>query len=133
MNLEDAIYSQLVGDATIGAAVGTRVFPDVIPEDAALPAIAYQRISTPRLYSMSGPSGLAWPRFQFTMKATLYATAQALANALRASLSDYKGVMGGGAGVRVDAIFIENETEDWDESPRTYWRQMDAIIWHHEN
>ena len=46
MSAEANLYSALTARAALTALVGNRIFPDVIPEDCALPAIVYQRAST---------------------------------------------------------------------------------------
>ena len=67
MNIEEALYSKLTGDAGVAALVSTRIYPNVVPQDIALPAVAYQRISTVRDMAHDGPTGVAHARFQFTV------------------------------------------------------------------
>ena len=139
MRIEAALYTLLSGDSGVSALVSTRIFPHQAPQGGALPFLVYQRISTPRDYSQSGPSLLVWPRFQITAVAATFDGARALAHALRAALSGYSGTMGGGGGVSVGATFLENEADGYE--PRlmsfepdlsVYTSRQDYIIWHQE-
>lgn len=132
MVIEEALYAHLVGTAGVAALVSTRIYPQTIPQDVALPAIAYQRISGVREYSQSGPSQLAHPRFQLTCQAATYAGAKALANAVRAALSGYKGTMGGVGGVVVGGCFVVNETDGFELPGETQVVRLDVIVWHEE-
>ena len=54
MSVEDTLYTTLSGNAGIAALVSTRIFPDAIPEDKALPAVVYSRTGTDPYPSLSG-------------------------------------------------------------------------------
>lgn len=46
MAAEDALYTLLSGAAGVTALVSTRIYPDVLPEDCAYPAVVFARQST---------------------------------------------------------------------------------------
>jgi hypothetical protein len=46
MSSETVLYSTLAGDAPVSALVGTRIYPDVVPQDATGAAIAYLKVGT---------------------------------------------------------------------------------------
>lgn len=46
MSAETLLYSTLSAAAPVTAIVGTRIYPDVVPQDAALPCVAFYRIDT---------------------------------------------------------------------------------------
>lgn len=46
MSVETNVYSTLTGDAGVSALVGTRVYPNQLPPDVTLPAIAYRFIDS---------------------------------------------------------------------------------------
>lgn len=54
MSAESALYAALSGASGLTALVGTRIYPDVIPEDADLPAVVYQRAGTAPVITISG-------------------------------------------------------------------------------
>ena len=134
MELEEAIYGQLVGDATVFALTGTRIYPMVIPQDVALPAIAYQRISGARALAHDGEVGFADARMQFTCQGSSYNSAKDLARAVRLCLAGFNGVMGGGTGqgVRVQGVRTENEMDGWGMTANGYTVRMDMVFWYLE-
>ena len=71
MAIEAGLYAHLVGSAGVTALVATRVYPLLVPQDATLPAIAYQRISGPRDHTHDGPSGVT-PAARFIRARTPY-------------------------------------------------------------
>ncbi|MGR8921869.1 MAG: tail completion protein gp17 [Gammaproteobacteria bacterium] len=54
MSAESDIYDDLSGAAAVTALVSTRIYPDVRPQDDALPAIVYLRESTEPINTISG-------------------------------------------------------------------------------
>lgn len=46
MAAEDALYTLLSGAAGVTALVATRIYPDVLPEDCAYPAVVFARTGT---------------------------------------------------------------------------------------
>jgi len=132
MIIEEALYAYLTNYAELTALVGDRIYPVILPQNTTLPAVTFQRISGIREYSQSGPSGLAHPRFQFSCWAEKYEEAKAVAEQIRLALEGYKGMMGGSDGVRVDAIYVEDDHDIYDPETKEYHVALDAIIWHEE-
>ena len=109
--LEKGLYAKLTGWEYLSALTGDRVFPVVIPEDAELPAVAYQRISGPRLLAHDGSTGLAEGRVQVTVVGTSYSEAKEIAGAVREMLAGWRGLMGGVC--EVFGCRVENEVDGW--------------------
>lgn len=109
--IEESQYAYLVAQST---AAGARIYPNVIPQDATLPAIAYQRISGPRVMKHSGASGLTFARMQYSCTAASYSAAKALLHQVRAALNGYTGTMGTG-GVKVEHCVVKNEVDGYNE------------------
>jgi hypothetical protein len=111
--IEEAIYAHLITDAGVSALASTRIYPQTIPQDIDLPAIAYQRISGPRISAHDGPTGLARARMQLTCQASTYTAAKGLAMAARRALDGYAGIVTttGNDTVEIEAAFLANE---WD-------------------
>jgi len=129
MTLEEGLYDHLTNDAGVSALVGTRIYPLVVPQDVALPAIAYQRISGPRDHAHDGPSGLGRARMQFTFVGTSYSQAKSVAEAVRASLDGFKGTMGT---VTVGAVLLDNEHDSWATAFDKPVVRHDYMIWYQE-
>jgi len=129
-DLEEALVTLLLADVGFTAVCGERLFPVVIPQDVALPSVAYQRISGAREYALDGRSGLARPRIQFTCVGNRYSDARNAANALREVLSGYRGTVDG---VWIQAAFLENEDDAFTDDSGLYSVQQDYFIWYREN
>ena len=129
MTLEEGLYAHLVADSGVAALVSTRVYPLLVPQDATLPAIAYQRISGPRDHSHTGTTGLALARIQLTLIASSYANAKALGTAVRTAMAGLRGSMGA---VVVNACLFDNERDDWATVFEKPVVRHDYLIWYQE-
>lgn len=129
-DIEAAVYSILTADSTLAALVGTRVYPQVAPQDVALPYVAYERISTSRVYSHSpGVSQLARARFQFTAGSTSYSDVRAVVNAVRGALDAYSGTA---AGVQIYVALSQNEFGTFSDDGDLRTVRQDFYVWHRE-
>ncbi len=54
MSAESTLYGYLSGHAALVALVGDRIYPDVMPEGTAFPAIVFARTGTEPTYSLAG-------------------------------------------------------------------------------
>lgn len=129
MSIESGLYTHLTNDPDVSALVGDRIYPLLVPQDASLPAIAYQRISTGREEAHTGPSGLCSARIQLTCIADSYESAKSVADAVRKSLDGFSGTMGT---FEVGACFVVNDRDDWASSFDVPVVRLDVIIWHKE-
>jgi len=113
MTLEEALYAHLSNVARFtGAIVGTRIYPQIIPQGVPRPAIAYQRVSRgERQLAHDGPIGFGRATIQITCQGKEYRDAKPLAQAVRKDLNGYKGLLGGAGGVAVGRCAIENEID----------------------
>lgn len=59
MSAETTLVSALTGDAAVSARVGTRIYPDVIPQEQAVPAIAYSRAETEGFFTIHSATPIA--------------------------------------------------------------------------
>lgn len=108
MGIEAAIYSRATTHAGLAALIGTRCHPEVLPQQSVLPAITYQRISTPRRHTMGVVPPMAHPRFQFDCFAATYLDVTTLAAQVRAAFSRWSGTVGG---VEVLDARLDNEID----------------------
>lgn len=106
--LEEAVYSRLSGFAGLTALVSTRISPVEIPQDAALPAVVYQRISGIRNYAMGNQTPLVRARIQVTSWAESYSGVKAVAEQVRLALSNWHGTA---AGVTIDWTEMLDDTD----------------------
>jgi hypothetical protein len=133
-SIETAIYSILTSNADVAALVFTQVYPNILPQKTVLPAIVYQQISGPRVYTSDGPDGLVQARYHFNCFASTYAKTKELFEAVRKAVSGYVGWVNGR---EIKGIFVENEEDIPQLTPEAeqitmYGKRLDAVIWFEE-
>ena len=114
--------------------IGTGIYPSILPADAELPALVYQKISGPRDHVTAGPSGLASPRFQITCWAKTYKKVVELAEAVRQTLDGYAGTVDS---IIIQAIHLMDESDMPDVRPDNrevtkQGKRLDFQVWHKE-
>lgn len=85
MTIGETIYSTLTTDTAVAAIVSKRVYPVVIPQKGALPAITYQRVSGRRENGFQAGE-LTAVRVQVDCWADGYSEVRGLADAARDAL-----------------------------------------------
>lgn len=82
-----ACRTKLVGTAAVATLLGTRVYPDHLPQSPTLPAAVYYGISGTDEPRLSGLAGFATQRIQLDAYASTRLAANALALAIRDALT----------------------------------------------
>lgn len=121
--------SRLDGFAGLSALVTARIYPLVLPQKPALPAVTYQRIDGPRMSGMTAEHGIATPRVQVDSYAATYASAKAVAKQVRLALQRWAGVE---AAVTVLDSFLDGDRDLYDDEVEAYRVSADYIIHHRE-
>jgi hypothetical protein len=127
--VEAALYSILSGTAAVTAQVSTRIYPSFLPQDTALPALTYFRVSTIREEAMNIDPGRATARFQVSVWTTSAYSAGTIADVVRTALHRTIGVYGG---VTITDLAIENEVATYDFDTEEHQVAMDFLIQHVE-
>lgn len=122
---EQAIFNILTNDAGVAALVVTRIYPNIVPIDATLPAIAYQRISASSEMAHDGPAGYAQARLQITMIDDDYGDCKALAAAVKAALNGYSGTA---ASQKIFSSHFKNEYDGYGKENRQHVIRQDYMI-----
>ena len=130
--IEEGLWAHLAAQAGITALVGQRVYPNFIPQDAALPAMAYQRMSGgERVFNHSSASGLSRAVFRLTLRGMTYEAAHDLAAAVRASTDNFRGTMGT---VAVDIARLgPDDVDGYSQVTGAHWVSLDLEIWFKES
>ena len=128
--IETALWAILIGDATVAGLVGTRVYPNLVPQGADMPAVTYEQITGPREHVMTQTLGIAKSIFQINCWSSSYSETKALAEAVRNELSDFTGTVNTR---EIKQATIENEGDmprvSTDiESMRRYGKHLDLEI-----
>ena len=128
MTILEAIRAQLLATAGIAAAVGQRVYVQVLPEKPTYPAITLDTVATNRAHSQDGGSGYAEGLFRITCFSPTYSAAQDLAARVRVALVGLRGSMPLSGGVQVEGIFAEDESDDYDDEFTLHSVAIDLLI-----
>ena len=118
--IED-LLEYLLNLPALQALVGSRIYPLMLPQRATLPAIRYQRISTLQEAAHDGP-GPRESRWQFSVHAGSYASADGAARALRAALDCRR------FGPQ-RTTFLANDLDDYDAETEQFIRHVDVMVW----
>ncbi len=136
MPIEEALFALLTGDPDVSALLATRVFgvrtPEVGEPDAALPAVAYFRVSSRRFYTQDTRRGLpilASPRFQFDCLANDYDTARETARTIAAAMRGFSGTV---AEVKIEGIFELDDRDLYNPQTKIFAVQKDFQVIHLE-
>jgi len=121
----------LTADAGITALVGTRIYPQLLPQAPMFPAISYQVVSGFRETAMDGPAGVNRARLQFDCWASTYLQAEAVANAVRVAIDGFKGSIGSPARV-LQSVFFAGERDLYEPDPPAFRRSADYLITYQE-
>jgi hypothetical protein len=134
ITIEEGLVYKLKNTNGVSSLVSTRIYPLKLPQTVTLPAITYQRISTPRVLTHDQASGgLALPRFQITVWAESPDSAKAVVDAVRTAIHGFRGNFGTGANiVSVGSCLAEDERIAYEAASQLYMSSIDFIIYHAE-
>lgn len=132
----EASLFTILNAGAVSAIVGSRIYPDLLPQNVIYPAIRLQRISTARseFRTLTGVAGYARPRFQVDCYSLSRSGAVALAQAVYGVLEGFTGTSNG---LRVDWISTEDEgasveTDIGPNGAAVYGQRLDVFIAHPE-
>jgi hypothetical protein len=127
MDITEALQAYLTGDSNFSDLAGTRLYPILIPQDATMPAAAYQQIgSADEIRGHAGPTGMARARIQFTAAGSDYSSCKGLAAAIKGLLWGYRGVLSGS--VFCFDCEVTNEIDGYSFTDTEYTTRLDAIM-----
>jgi hypothetical protein len=132
--IEKALVSILKNDADVASLVSSRIYPHVMPDVAAVPAITYEQASGERDHVIAGPTGFALPEYEMTCWDDSYGTARTLATYVRKALDGYAGTVGTVI-IHVAMLYDESDTfvQKSDlRSTRRFGKQLLFRVWHAE-
>ncbi len=137
MSIEKALYGYMSGHASIIAQVGTRVYPEVAPEDTIYPFITFNVTSEAHDHSMDGATGMANPRIQIDVWAEKISDRVITAEAIRTSMDGFRGDMGDDD-LNIRSCFLQDKTNFQEPTGEgkgkpVYRSSIDFSIWHVES
>lgn len=112
MFLEEALKTHLAANAALTALVSARIYPGILPQNSALPAVVYQKVSAvPEGVSHDGPAGLVESRLQFSVMGAKYSDVKAVSAAVKRAMRPLEKNPMDLSGLRVAGAYLENETD----------------------
>jgi len=130
MAVQEGVVAHLMADSDVTDLIGTRLFPLVVPQDASLPASAYQIIDDQQEHTHSGPSGLKFARLQFTHHASTYSEVYDVKAAVEASIDGKRRGLGS---VNVQSVESQSARDGWSETHEAPVVRQDFLIWYQED
>lgn len=112
---------QVLNQPGVTALIGARLFPQTLPQGAAMPAVTLTRISRVGDQGQTGP-GLPVTRWQFDCWGATQAEADAVAEALIGALDARRDVVPG-------VSFVENDVDGYEPTTTRWRRIVDVMIW----
>jgi len=133
--IEKALFTHITTDSTITALMGTRLFPNKIPQGQPLPAAEYKQEAGKREHMMSGPAGMVDSQYTITCYGSTYAAAKELAEAVRKRLDGFRGVV---EGITIDVMMLIDELDKPEFKPGTdilnrYGKELTFVVWFKES
>jgi Protein of unknown function (DUF3168) len=120
----------------VSAIVGSRVYPNVLPQNVSYPCVRYSRISTPRSEwrTLDGTANYATPRFQLDAYALKHSDALNLSQAIYRHLEGFRGTV---SGLRIDAVSTEDEAGEYEPGVApgdvgVHRQRLDFVLMHAE-
>lgn len=107
---EAVLRNVLVTNTVASSVVGTRVYPILAPQSAAMPFITYRRAGIQRQQTLAGPSGVPKVTVEVDVYAATYEAARDVADRVRRCLDGYGGTVDNTV---VKQTSLENEQDDF--------------------
>ena len=129
--IDEALYYLLAHHAALKAYVKARIYPMVIPQNAAMPCVTYQQISGVPQHTSDGPFGTRQASFQIDCWSKTPKQAHDIAEVIRKLLDGYQDTSNG---TYIQAAFMTDEGDTIntvagaDELTR-FGKRLDFEIW----
>ena len=124
MTLAEDVRNHLTAHAGLVALIGARCYVVRLPQNPALPAVTYQRISSAHDPTHDGDTGLQTVRWQVSCWATTYAMAELIAAQVVEACNGWADAQPG------EAAFIENQLDFYSPEVDVYHIPVDIMIQH---
>jgi hypothetical protein len=105
VSVEQVLRDALINDANVNALLAGRIYPLVVPQDAQLPAVAYQKISGIRQYVQDGVRKPEVSLIQLTCLSKTYNEAKQVEEVIRNALDGKK--------INDLIVFVQNRRDDY--------------------
>lgn len=119
------IYSRLSSDGSITAYIGTKVYPDITPQDVQYPFVVYTIVNSLPVDYKDGQSNLEEINIQIDVYTQSYDDTQEISNLIRNRLDRF---VGSAEGVEVQTIkYISSDSQVYNAELSVYWMSIDFM------
>jgi hypothetical protein len=120
------IYSRLSTDVSITAYIGTKIYPDITPQNVQYPFVVYTITNSLPVDYKDGQSNLEEITLQIDVYTQSYDDTQDLANLIRNRLDRFTGTV---EGVEVQTIkYVSSDSQVFNAELSVYWMSIDFMI-----
>lgn len=121
MSIESVLYDHARTFAGLSALVGTRIYPNLQPQQVADKSVTFRRISSQRVSAMGADTGLVRARYEFDAWADNYDDARAIADQLRLCFQRWNTT----TGTVVQDVYVLNDVELYEDDTQTHHVAVD--------
>lgn len=126
MNIAPAVFEILKNDATITDIVGTRIYPDQVPQGAPYPALVHYKTEVEQTVIKSAPTKNYKIRWQIDIYSEKYGQSATLAAAIKDLLDEYSGTV---KNINIQACYFQSQSDDtFIEQLEAYATQMSFLF-----
>ena len=119
------IYSRLSTDGSITAYIGTKIYPDITPQNVQYPFVVYTITNSLPVDYKDGQSNLEEITLQIDVYTNNYETTQTLANNVRNRLDRFVGTVNS---ISVQTIkYMSSDSQVYNADLNVYWMSMDFM------
>ena len=120
------IYSRLSTDSDILAYVGTKIYPDIVPQNVQYPFVVYTIVNSLPVDFKDGQSNLEEITLQVDVYTQNYDDTQELSNLIRNRLDRFVGTV---EGVEVQTIkYVSSDSQVFNAELSVYWMSIDFMV-----
>lgn len=118
MNIAPAVYNLLSNDATVSGLVGSKIYPDQIPQQVAYPAIVHYKTDVNKVAVKTAPTINYRITLQIDIYCDTYGAGETIADAVKAVLDEYSGTV---ESINIQKAVLNNQAdENFIEEQKTY-------------
>jgi hypothetical protein len=119
------IYSRLSTDGSITDYVGTKIYPDITPQNVQYPFVVYTIVNSLPVDFKDGQSNLEEITLQIDVYTQSYDDTQDLANLIRNRLDRFTGTV---EGIDVQTIkYMSSDSQVFNAELSVYWMSIDFM------
>jgi hypothetical protein len=119
------IYSRLSTDGSIMDYVGTKIYPDITPQNVQYPFVVYTIVNSLPVDFKDGQSNLEEITLQIDVYTQSYDDTQDLANLIRNRLDRFTGIV---EGIDVQTIkYMSSDSQVFNAELSVYWMSIDFM------